>query len=123
MLTVIPQRLWTRLLAEFAAQHPQYGTPAGAHNRCVEASSAFCDFVLDAGLPAYAAGRRVVYTDEVAVIDGVSHKAAFVHGRVIDWTARQFHPELPWPLVMHQTEMDRYVYPRDTGPLGTEATP
>lgn len=76
-------------IRDFAAKHPEYSTPEGSLNRCREASGKFCSLLRQRGFRAF--------VDEIKVVNGVAHKAVEVDGLLVDWTARQFHPEAAWP--------------------------
>jgi hypothetical protein len=77
----------------FAAQHPDLAVKKTARDRCREASIAFCDLLREMGYT----GPLAI--EELAVVGGTSHRAAFVLGYWIDWTARQYDPNAPWPAV------------------------
>lgn len=81
-------------IAEFKDQHPEYATRDGATDKCRQASSQFCDLLIQHGYR-----ERDVYVDEIAVVDGVSHRVATCAGYWIDWTARQYDENAPWPAV------------------------
>lgn len=82
-------------IRDFAARHPEYGTPEGAHDRCREASGRFCGMLRERGIHAG--------VDEIAVVDGMAHKAVEVGPWLVDWTARQFNQEAEWPLLLPNT--------------------
>jgi hypothetical protein len=57
----------------FAIHYPQYATPEGAVERCRETSGKFCNVALEFR-------AEDVIVDEVAVVDGMAHKATLVDG-------------------------------------------
>ena len=92
----IPARLPELLksaIQTFAAQHPDLAVRKTAHDRCREASIAFCDLLRQMGY------KGSLGIEELAVIGGTSHRGAFVLGYWIDWTARQYNRDAPWPAV------------------------
>lgn len=86
----------------FATRFPQYATQEGAIERCREASGKFCNVALEFG-------AKDVGVDEVAVVDGMAHKAAIVDGIFFDWTGRQFVPDAQWPMIF----LERDPWPLD----------
>jgi hypothetical protein len=94
---------WLMLaIVDFAALHPRLSQPSYAYNKCQLASGQFCDFV------AARHPRARLFVDEVAVVDGVTHRAALVglggrcgsrHDWLVDWTARQFIRAADFPVV------------------------
>jgi hypothetical protein len=88
----------------FAARYPQHATQVGAIERCREASGKFCNVALEFG-------AKSVIVDEVAVVDGMAHKAALVEDIFFDWTGRQFVPDAPWPMIFRERDpwpLDRH---------------
>lgn len=82
-----------QLVEKFSRMYPELCTPEGAREKCRWASARFCDLALEHGIRAE--------VDEVIVINGVAHKAVILDTQVIDWTARQYIPHSPWPLIYH----------------------
>jgi hypothetical protein len=79
--------------------HPEYGTPEGARDKCGEASAQFLDLVVERGI------TNDTWAEEVAVVRGTSHRAAMIDGAIfVDWTARQFDPAAPFPVIFTQAE-------------------
>lgn len=92
----VPARLPKLLrsaIQTFAANHPELSVKETAYDRCREASIAFCDLLRQMGY----SGRLAI--EELAVVGGVSHRAAWCLGYWIDWTARQYDPNAPWPAI------------------------
>lgn len=90
----------TAACAEFASQHPQYADAHGAADMCQEASAEFLDLLIESGVLAPDGIQRSEWENaEAGIVDGYVHYAARVGPWLIDWTARQFDPEAPWPLV------------------------
>lgn len=77
-------------IARFSKEHQRYSTPEGALDKCREASGLFCILLNDEY------GIRAV-VDEMAIINGVAHKAVHIDDMWIDWTARQFNPDATFP--------------------------
>ena len=92
-------------IADFAAANPHLSTPAGAHHQCGRASADFIDLLLERGVlerrPADSWDWEV---QEIAVIDHVSHRVARVGVTLIDWTARQYEPDAPFPKIWDDPE-------------------
>lgn len=84
----------------FAEANPDLATATGAHSRCREASARFVDLLRLHGWDA-----RNSSVDEIAVVAGVVHKVVFASGFWIDWTARQFDVEAPFPAIKPETEL------------------
>lgn len=84
-------------IRKFAEMHPKYATPEGAWDNCKVASSQFCTL-------AKSMGAGFVAVDEVAGVDGVSHYAALIDDIFVDWTARQFDKNAPWPVVFGEQD-------------------
>jgi hypothetical protein len=92
----IPARLPKLLrtaIQTFADNHPEYATQSTAYDHCREASIKFCDLLRAMGY------RGELGVEELAVVGGVSHRAAFCFGYWIDWTARQYDSNAPWPAI------------------------
>lgn len=86
--------------ADFLLAHQEWATPEGARGQCSTASAAFLDLLLERKIIT----RRGQVTgewdnEEVAVINGVSHRVARVGDLLIDWTARQFNPNALFPMI------------------------
>ena len=79
-------------IQEFAATHPEYSTKDGSNDKCREASGRFCEYLRTVGITAM--------VDELAVVNGVAHKAVRVGPLWIDWTSRQFNANAPWPEIL-----------------------
>lgn len=81
------------IAAKFAEAHPEYATPKGAHDNCQKASVEFLDACQEAGY-------RDLENVELIVVDDTIHRGARVGNIIYDWTARQYNPAAPWPLIM-----------------------
>lgn len=94
--------------ADFLLTHQEWATPEGARGQCSTASAAFLDLLLERGVitpQGQFAGEWD--NEEVAVIDGVSHHVARVRDLHIDWTARQFDADAPFPLIQIDSSGER----------------
>jgi hypothetical protein len=80
-----------RAIKDFALQHARYST-SGADDKCREASGLFCELLHKRGI-------KEAMVDEMAVVNGVAHKAVRIGNLWIDWTARQFDPKAAWPKI------------------------
>jgi hypothetical protein len=86
-------------IQSFAARHPWLGTQAGAKSRCVDAS---LWFLQDIGVPA---GKRHAFLGNNGNPDEfLWHAFVKIGNLCIDWTARQYDPEAPFPKVWLSTE-------------------
>ena len=89
-------------VAAFAAAHPDLAHQHHAHDRCIPISEEFTALLADHGTDAEVVmGARV---GEDPRFPGVrlflgGHYAVAVGDTVYDWTARQFNPAAPVPLV------------------------
>lgn len=81
-----------KAIEQFATEHPDYATVAGATENCRTASSEFCDLLENMGF-------KNCYVDEIAVVGGMSHRVAFCGSVWVDWTARQYDPRAAFPVV------------------------
>ena len=86
------------ILWRFAQNHDFLGSQAGARNRCIDAS---VWFLQDLGIP------RELWSncmrdnlDEPGVYE--EHHWVCVGGVCVDWTARQYDPQAPFPKVWHE---------------------
>lgn len=87
-----------RAIKDFAKRHPEYGTETGANDKCREASGLFCELLHKRGI-------KEAVVDELAVVKGVAHKAVRIGDLWIDWTARQFDPQAPWPRIEQDVQV------------------
>lgn len=90
------------VVGRFAAEHPDLADPAACHDRCVEVSGRFAAAVLACGLDATVLsgvrmGATPFFPGQQVMLGG--HYAVAVGSDVYDWTARQFDPAAPVPLV------------------------
>lgn len=86
-------------VAAFRSLHPEYAEPIHAAERCRKASGEFCSLLIALGAP-----RTSVCVDEIAIVDGVCHYGALFRGVAVDFTARQFSPDAPWPVILRPGE-------------------
>jgi len=91
-------------LDKFAVLHPEYSTPDGARNKCIQASGEFIDFLIAHGFIEEKCRRWEWEVMEYTVVDGLSHHAARVGFVLVDWTARQFDAAEPWPKLITDPE-------------------
>lgn len=95
----------TTTVEEVAATFESCGaTPEGAHDQCVTESERFHGWLLDHGIEAHVVNgfQFGTFMGKVVVTDG--HTAVQVGHVVYDWTARQFDPAAPFPLVQPVSE-------------------
>lgn len=94
------------LVDGFARLEPQlvesWGDPVGASARCTDAAERFRDWAWDNDLDATIRMHHDP-TGEVRRPKGwagrVGHVTVSVNGTTVDWTARQFWPDAPCPLI------------------------
>lgn len=91
-----------RAIERMRKMHPEYRTIDGATGKCREASGQFIDVLLEEGYPVVGHGGTLedgAMVDEMAVVNGVAHKAVRIGPVWIDWTARQFDHTERFPKV------------------------
>lgn len=96
----------TALVERFSAEHPELRDPSGAHDRCVPVSEAFAALLVEHGVVAEVVdgvrfGEVPEFPGERLMLGGHYAVAVTTDGgkTVCDWTARQFDPNAPVPLV------------------------
>jgi hypothetical protein len=82
-------------------------TPAGAYANCLALSARYAEWLRDQGVPAgllvlrgrrrllSASAGRWPFRDPASIL----HWTVAIDGWSVDWTARQFDPDEPWPRV------------------------
>lgn len=102
--------LWIRNgVEQFRADHLEYGDPDDAKNECTWSSEKFLE-LLCLEYPQYMEAERWG-TQEVTndraykkfCTNGIFHDVARVGNILIDWTARQFHPNMAFPRIWRQS--------------------
>lgn len=87
--------------ASFLSEHSECLDPALIHDRCEEVSEAFAAHLAEAGVEAtVVSGMRLQDLPGGGVLVLGGHFAVLVGDVVYDWTARQFQPAVPVPLVV-----------------------
>jgi hypothetical protein len=103
--------LWAAI-REYARYRPDWDTPKGARNQCVNASAAFADFLLGRRILKIQDRGRFWAVESLGVVHGSFHSVLVVGDYAADWTARQFWAEAPYPLVwkLFNNRNDLHVY-------------
>lgn len=96
---------------ESFASDPKWADPKGAEGQCYDASSAFARHI-GAKIAHYTNPRNAVLSewarhDMENEEGGLGHVAVHVGGHVVDWTARQFWPDAPHPLVESRSDYSK----------------
>ena len=100
----LSKRLLT-LIENFKTGNPSLASRSGARGRCSEASVAFCNLTREDGLRCNVwyivldKDHDQYFSEWYPDIEFEGHCVVFVEGVVIDWTARQYNPAAPFPLI------------------------
>ena len=85
-----------KLINKFRAENPDLATQNGSADQCYSASMAFTKVLLGTGIQNSTIPS--VFVDE----SYTNHRVVKVDDLLIDWTARQYDPSAPFPLVIRE---------------------
>jgi hypothetical protein len=101
------------LIAEFAASHPEWETESGARNQCCDASEAFLSFLCTKGVADECRAdfydfllpnneNPAPYAYQLRFGDCPGHRIVKTKFCFVDFTARQYNPDLPFPYILRE---------------------
>lgn len=92
------------IVACFKIAFAQFSDPHTAQDECYHASYAFLGLLQEGKIDAELTEGMYLDPDDIIIWD---HYGVKVGDVVYDWTARQFYPPAPWPMIVPWEDWNR----------------